>query len=85
MRSSSQHAFQSFHGYLYVFFKPPVIPQEVCVAFGNGIVQFLAHVVDIGCNGIFYVVPLPIERGVYVDVALLVKETVGSWLAEIGY
>ena len=68
----SEHCFQSFHGAGDVLLEPLMVAQEVRPAVREDFQQFRVHVVDVLRDGIFDVVPLPVEGGVDVDVPLLV-------------
>ena len=53
---------------------PDAVAEEVRAATREGVVEFAAHAVGIGGDGVLYVVPLPVEGGVDIDVTLLVEE-----------
>ena len=73
-----QHLFKYLHSLGDVLLKPLVVAEEVGPAATDGIIQFLTHVIGIVRNGQFYVILLPVERGMNIDALLLMQETVGG-------
>ena len=60
----------------YIFLKPFVVSEEVCPSIGYSIVQFLAHVINIGSYGILYIILLPVKRRMNIDIALLMQKAI---------
>ena len=72
----SQHFLQHIHGIHDVLLKLFMVSQEVLPSLRNQSIQFGAHVVHIRLNRTLNIIPLPIQRGVYINPLFLMKKTV---------
>lgn len=73
------HFVEFFYRSAQVMVERGVGSQEVAVAPGKGCIEFLVHPVGVFRYGVFYVVLLPVHRGVGVYALLLVEEAVGCF------
>ena len=62
-----------------------MVSEEVGSAICYTLIQFLTHVINIGCNCILYIIPLPVESRMNIDVPLLMQETIGGFYAVLRY
>ena len=72
---------EAFNGKTDVITKPLMVVQEVGLSVGYGLIEFFAHIVHIAANGQFYVILLPVEGRMDIDVPLLMQETIGGLYA----
>lgn len=56
-----------------------MIKKKVFLSFRNGRIERLIHAFDIFADGIFYVIFLPVERGILVNPLLLMEEAIGRF------
>lgn len=70
----SQHFLQHIHGIHDVLLKLFMVSQEVLPSLRNQSIQFGAHVVHIRLNRTLNIIPLPIQRGVYINPLFLMKK-----------
>ena len=81
----SDHTFQFIHCGFYVLMEGGVATEEIRVTAGQLVIQPLVHIVDIRRYGVFYVILLPVHRGMGVHPFLLVEEAVCRFNAVFAY
>ena len=62
-----------------------MVSEEVDSAIGKSFIQFLAHVIYIGSNSILYIIFLPFEGRMDIDIPLLMQKTICSLYAVTRY
>ena len=53
-----------------------MVSQEISLAVGYGLIEFLAHIVHIVANGQFYVILLLVKGRMDIDISLLMQKTI---------